>query len=175
MSVTNIHERGLDSTPERVGALIESLSSRADALWPHRSWPRMKFDRPLGVDATGGHGPVRYFVEEYVPGRSVRFRFTGPKGFDGFHEFEMTRAASGKPLLRHELRMKTRGRARLSWPLVFRPMHDALLDDCLATAQASLGLPPDVRPWSLRVRFLRWVVTRGKARPQMVPGARSEE
>ena len=85
MKVINIHECELDGTPEQVGLLIDSLASAEDALWPYQLWPRMEFDRPLDVGATGGHGPVRYFVEEYTPGQSIKFRFTGPKGFNGFH------------------------------------------------------------------------------------------
>ena len=47
MKVLNIHERELEANHERVGALIDSLSSEDDRLWPNHSWPRMKFDRPL--------------------------------------------------------------------------------------------------------------------------------
>ncbi|UNO43730.1 DUF2867 domain-containing protein [Streptomyces sp. MST-110588] len=38
----------------------------------------MRFDRPLGVGAYGGHGPVRYRVSAYDPGRRIRFDFTSP-------------------------------------------------------------------------------------------------
>ncbi len=31
--------------------------------------------------------------------------------------------------------MSTHGLAVLSWPLVYRPMHDALIEDSLATAE----------------------------------------
>jgi hypothetical protein len=80
MKVINVHERELQADLEKVGALIDSLSSLEDALWPISSWPRMEFDLPLSVGATGGHGPVRYFVESYTPSQAIRFRFTGPKG-----------------------------------------------------------------------------------------------
>ena len=85
MKVVNIHERELPASPERVGALIDSLSSHEDSLWPKHSWPPLEFDRPLSVGAVGGHGPVRYFVEAYTPCKSIRFRFTRPKGFSGYH------------------------------------------------------------------------------------------
>lgn len=88
MKILNVHERELQASPDRVGALIDSLAFRDDALWPKHAWPRMEFDRPLSVGARGGHGPIRYFVEEYVPGESIKFRFTGPKGFNGFHGYE---------------------------------------------------------------------------------------
>jgi hypothetical protein len=72
MKVVNIHEREFQSTPDRIGALIDSLASPQDALWPKRSWPRMEFDRALNVGARGGHGPIRYFVEAYVQTASAR-------------------------------------------------------------------------------------------------------
>lgn len=170
MKVVNVHQRELQATSEKVGALMDSLASKGDALWPKQSWPRMEFDRPLGMGATGGHGPIRYFVEEYHPGRSIKFRFTGPKGFDGFHGYEVLPTGESV-VLRHTLRMDTRGLAVVSWPLVFRPMHDALIEDSLTTAEVSLGLPPRVRVWSPWVRLLRWLVSGGKARAQVVPGS----
>jgi hypothetical protein len=167
--VLNIHERELPVSAERVGALIDSLSSREDALWPRQSWPRMAFDRPLSVGAVGGHGPVRYFVEAYTPGRSIRFCFTGPRGFDGYHEFAVLSLSAQSCVLRHTLEMTTRGPAVLSWPIAFRPMHDALLEDSLALAQASLGQPPRVQKWSAWVRVVRCLVSKGKSRAQVSP------
>ena len=145
MRVLNVHERLLAASPSDTGALIDSLASEDDRLWPGDAWPRMHFDRPLGVGARGGHGPIRYVVEAYEPGKRVRFRFTGPAGFDGWHGFE----AEGSTL-RHVLDMRASGRAALSWPLVYRPLHDALIEDALANAQGSRPLP-----WSAYVRFLR--------------------
>lgn len=171
MEILNIHERELEMDPVRIGALIDSLSSKEDRLWPRHVWPRMAFDRPLGVGATGGHGPIRYFVEEYTPGQSIRFRFTGPKGFDGFHGFEIVSDPEQRVTLRHTLKMSAHGRALLSWPLVFRPMHDALIEDSLAVAQASLGLAPTIQAWSLWVKILRCVVSGGRARPQATPSS----
>jgi hypothetical protein len=123
----------------------------------------MEFDRPLGVGAVGGHGPIRYWVEGCVPGESVRFHLTGPPGFNGYHGFEISTLANGDVLLRHTLAMTTHGRALLTWPLIFRPLHDALLEDSLATAEVSLQLPSHVRPWSCWVRLLRWSFSRGRA------------
>lgn len=172
MKVLNIHERELQATPERVGALIDSLASRDDALWPKQSWPRMELDRPLGVGAQGGHGPVRYLVEEYTPGQSIKFYFTGPKGFNGFHGYERVGTTGKTVVLRHTLKMATHGPAILSWPFFYGPMHDALIEDSLATAEASLGQAPRIQSWSPWVRFLRWAVSRGKARAQVTPNKR---
>jgi hypothetical protein len=169
MKVVNVHERELRATAEQVGRLIDSLASSYDRLWPVQ-WPRMSFDRPLGVGAAGGHGPIRYDVEEYTPGRSVRFRFTGPRGFDGFHGYEVCAASAQSVVLRHTLRMRIRGPALLSWPLVFRPLHDAVIEDSLAAAEAALGQETRPRGWSAWVKLLRWLLSGGKAGPQVAPG-----
>jgi hypothetical protein len=166
VKVLNIHERELPVSPQRVGVLIDSLSSREDALWPKQSWPPMEFDRPLSVGAVGGHGPIRYFVEGYTPGESIKFSFTGPKGFRGHHGYEIVKSSAQNCVLRHTLEMVTHGPATVSWPIVFRPLHDALIEDSLAVAQASLGQPPRVQAWSAWVRLLRWVFSRGRARAQ---------
>lgn len=166
MEVLNIHLRELRATRAQVGALIDSLSSPADLLWPRRLWPRMTFDRPLAIGAVGGHGPIRYLVEAYTPGESIRFRFTGPAGFDGFHGYELREVTASTVELRHTLKMRTSGRARLTWPLVYRPLHDALVEDSFATAEASLGLKPNLRPWSPWVRFLRRAISGGRAPAQ---------
>lgn len=166
MRVVNVHERALQVPVDRAGALIDSLSSPDDKLWPRKTWPRMKFDRSLGVGAAGGHGPIRYTVEAYVPGRSIRFRFTGPSGFDGHHGCEVIPTAPGSCILRHSLEMTTRGLATITWPLVFRPLHDALVEDALALGQASLGEALRFQRWSLWVRALRWLMSGGKAPSQ---------
>ncbi len=172
MEVLNVHHRELETDPIEVGQLIDSLSSKDDRLWAKHIWPRMEFDRPLGVGAKGGHGPIRYFVEEYAPGKSITFRFTGPKGFDGFHGFEIMSGPKHTVALKHTLKMNTHGLAVLSWPLVYRPMHDALIEDSLTNAQVSLGITSQVLTWSLLVKILRWVVSGGKARPQATPNNR---
>lgn len=117
----------------------------------------MRFDRPLGVGAVGGHGPVRYVVDDYDPGRLVRFRFTRPEGFAGHHSFSVSETAANVSVLRHELVMTVTGASRLTWPLFFRPLHDALIEEALDRAQLAAGLPPD-RPAtrSAWVRTLRW-------------------
>jgi hypothetical protein len=115
----------------------------------------MAFDRSLGVGAEGGHGPIRYTVESYDPGRTVTFRFTSPKGFLGTHVFTVE-AAGGETELTHTIDMKVRRGAILSWPLIFRPLHDALLEDALDKAQASLERGDwKHREWSVYVRGLR--------------------
>ncbi|NLE78576.1 MAG: SRPBCC family protein [Rhodococcus sp.] len=138
MSVLNLHSRRLSANPGDVGTLLDSLSSTEDRLWPHAAWPPMTFDRALQVGARGGHEPVGYTVAEYEPGRRVRFRFHAPKGFDGYHEFRVNESSPGATELSHLLAIDASGPARVTWPLVFRPLHDALLEECLDTAELAV-------------------------------------
>ena len=167
MKVLNVHQRIISLPAARVSTLIDSLASSNDLLWPHESWPRMKFDRPLKIDAVGGHGPIRYHIIAYTPGSHIRFQFTGPRGFDGYHEFRVALSDSGC-VLRHTLEMSTHGFASISWPLVYRPLHDALIEDALAKAQKSLGLRPEVKRWSMWVKVLRFILTGGRAPRQVL-------
>jgi hypothetical protein len=153
--VHNVHERRFSAPPEQVGALLDELASPVDRLWPSARWPRMRLDRPLQIGAAGGHGPVRYLVETYEPGRCVRFGLRAPSGFDGFHGFEVMSSRGEGTTLRHVLDMNARGPALLTWPVIFRPLHDALVEDCLDSAASALGEVPRDQPWTLWVRLLR--------------------
>ncbi len=162
-TVFDVHERVLHAPEATVGALLDRLGTEDDALWPSDRWPRLVLDRG-GPEkgARGGHGPIRYHVVEYDPGRLVRFRFTSPPGFVGHHEFVLERAAEEGPgavRLRHVLMMTPADNARLTWPLVWKPLHDALMEDALDRAESAVtgrALPP--RPWSWYVRLLRRLV-----------------
>ena len=156
----NVHERTLLADASRVGDLLDSLGSSQDRLWPRDCWPSMRFDRPLQVGAIGGHGPIRYVVEGYNPGCAVWFRFTRPTGFKGGHRFDLESTVTGGTRLRHMLAMDLRGAARVSWPLIFRPLHDALLEDLLDRAAVAVGEPPAGQAWSLWVRILRAMLRR---------------
>jgi len=168
MKVVNIHSRAYPVASAEVGRLVDTLSSANDLLWPHQLWPRMKFDKPLSVSADGGHGPIRYFVEKYVPGKRVVFRFTEPNGFDGYHGYDVYELAKDKTELRQTLNMNTHGMAQIAWPLVFGPLHDALIEDSLSFAELHLKLAPTISEWSWWVRFLRWVLSAGKSRLQQI-------
>jgi len=166
MKVLNIHQRTLPLPVARVNPLIDSLASANDLLWPYEAWPRMKFNGPLRLHASGGHGPIRYNIIAYTPGSHIRFQFTGPRGFDGYHEFRVTLSDSGC-VLRHTLEMTTHGIASITWPLIYRPLHDALIEDALAKAQKSLGLRPEIHRWPVWVKTLRFFLSAGKASSQV--------
>ncbi len=119
----------------------------------------MRFDRPLQVGADGGHGSVRYVVESYEPGRKIWFRFKAPPGFNGGHGYDVISTAGDKVVLRHTIQMRISGRALLTWPLVIRPLHNALLEDSLDLAEHYCQPDSQLsRRWSWWVRFLRWLL-----------------
>ncbi len=117
----------------------------------------MRFDRPLQVGACGGHGPIRYTVEVYEPGWYIAFCFHAPPGFNGYHAFLVEPLDAEHTRLRHVLVMQPFGPARLTWPLIFRPLHNALIEDALDRAALAFGAPPAAPPWSDWVRLLRGV------------------
>lgn len=164
MRIRNLHERIIHADAGRLGALLDGLGSETDRLWPREHWPAMRFDRPLAEGAAGGHGPIRYFVAAYRPGQAITFVFTAPRGFQGQHCFEIEPAGEGQARLRHVLAMVATGPARLSWPLVFRPLHDALVEDAFDQAERQLGLIPGPRRWGLWVRVLRRLLGRSRDR-----------
>jgi hypothetical protein len=160
--IRNVHERRLSATPAEVGALLDSLAGDGDRLWPSDRWPAMRFERPLDarvpdeplrVGAGGGHGPIRYQVSRYAPGRLVVFSFCPASGLDGEHRFEVVPEGDAT-VLRHVLEARPIGRGRLSWPLALRPLHDALIEDALDRAERAVGGRPR-RRWSSRVALLR--------------------
>lgn len=140
--VYNAHQREIAAPVSEVGPLIDSLATRNDRLWPRSEWPSMRLNGPLGVGAAGGHGPVRYFVTAYEPSRRIEFQFTGPSGFHGHHSFTVTSLTHNSTLLRHELSLSPSGTAKLTWPLFFRPMHDALIEESLDRAEREFSSSP---------------------------------
>src|SRR5579863_5590059 len=106
MNVFNQHERRLITGPEDAWRLIANLGGKHELLWPAGRWPAMRFDRPLGLGATGGHGFVGYYVEGYSPPELLRCRFTAPQGVAGYHEFRIIPEGSSV-LFRHTMRMHT--------------------------------------------------------------------
>ncbi len=152
--VRNIHSVVLRVPPARAGALLDTLGSDADVLWPRGKWPAMRVEGGLRVGARGRHGPVQYTVEEYVPSTRVRFRFHQPVGFVGTHTFEVFPEPEGCRL-EHRVEIVPTGFSRLGWPLIFGPLHDALAEDAVDSAVRVLGETRKPNQWSAYVRALR--------------------
>lgn len=167
MRVNNVHRRAVRAV-EPVATAIETLSSADDAIWPRR-WPPMRLDRGLEVGSRGGHGPIRYTVEAHEPGRRVRFRFERPRGLEGYHELSVRQGPDRAGEVIHVVEAQLRGWARLSWPLVFRPLHDALIEDALDNAQQVGGQAPTPARWSPYVRWLRKALARAAETPRPHP------
>lgn len=167
-TVLNEHERVIEAPAEVVGALLDRLSAEDDPLFPTPAWDAMIFDRPLGVGATGGHGPIRYSVIEYEPGSRVRFSFTPPD--NGFHEMSVEPVGEGRCRVRHVLQTELHGRHRLLWSAVVRPLHDTVIEEVFDNIEraAAGGCARPVR-WSPGVRLynrLAWPRPRTVAVPQ---------
>ena len=160
--VRNVHGRVMAADFEQVGALVDSLAARDDRLWPRERWPAMRLHRGLEIGSDGGHGPVRYAVARREPGRLVAFAFTPRFPIAGEHRYEVLPApVDGGALLRHTLEGTPRGWLRLGWPLCFRWLHDALIEDSLDRAEAELAATPwQPRPLPAHVRALRWLAGR---------------
>src|SRR6266545_4192943 len=80
----NVQTRIINAPASTVGALIDTLAGPDDQLWPASTWPPLKLDHGLTVGSRGGHGPIRYHVSEYEPGRRVRFTFEPVTGVTGY-------------------------------------------------------------------------------------------
>ncbi|MGQ0841045.1 SRPBCC family protein [Actinokineospora sp.] len=157
--IDNMHRRDLPVDPTRAGELLDRIVGTDSPLWPTDTWPPLLLDRPLGVGAAGGHGPIRYTCTAYTPGRLVEFTFAPGLGVRGTHTLEVLDGPGGTSVLRHVLRGRPEGTGRAAWPLAIRWLHDALLEDLLDRAAAAVGHPPARRArWSPWVRVLRRLV-----------------
>jgi hypothetical protein len=136
--VTNVHERELPAPAAEVGQLLDRVGRPGDPLWPSPTWVPMRLDRPLGVGADGGHGPVRYHVTRYQPGRLIEFTFRAETGLLGTHTLEVEDRGPGRCLLRHRLVARPVGTMRLLWPAMVRPCHDAVLEHLLDNAERAV-------------------------------------
>jgi hypothetical protein len=152
--ITNVHQRTLPVPVEEAGFLIDDLAGPNDRLWPYDRWPAIRFDGPLQVGAKGGHGPFRYKVGAYAPGRRVQFVFAS-RHFEGFHEFELLEGDATHCVLRHTVMAHPSALFSLVWALLIGPLHDACLRDIMDRAEAATGGEGRRHPHSAAVRARR--------------------
>lgn len=163
MKVFNKHERKISAPAEVLGSILDSLSGPKDRLWPWEAWPPMQFNAPLAMGSSGGHGPIRYHVSEYVPGSRVVFQFDNSGligGFDGHHYFEIISRRNNN-VIRHVVDAECDFRMWAKWMIIVGPLHDALIEDALDKVEDSFkDGAMKRRQWSPWVRFLRSMLER---------------
>lgn len=160
--IRNVHERVVALSPERAWELVSRVAEPDGELWPSDHWPPMRFDRPLGVGATGGHGPIRYRCTAVEPGERITFTFDPSMGVNGTHTFfVLPGTRPGTCVLRHEIVGRPGLRMAVQWALVIRWLHDAVIEELLDRAEMAAGRPP-ARParWSPWVRLMRQLMAR---------------
>jgi len=155
MKILNIHKRTFNQSKEKIGELLNSLSSKEDKIWPFENWPSMRFRDGLKVGAEGGHGPIRYIIEKYIPYEFIQFKFTKPKGFNGIHRFEINELEDGKTELKHIIKMNISGIGILNWIFAIKPLHNALLCDALDKVENHFEPNKLKTEWTVWVKLLR--------------------
>ncbi len=155
MKVLNVHRRRYPASIAKLGEVMETLSGPNDRIWPLEHWPAMKLAKGLEPGSAGGHGPVRYSVGKYVPGRLVEFIFSRPIGFDGVHRLEAVELSRNETELIHTIDADVKGSAIFAWAFAIRWLHDALLEDALDKVENHLTGKKKRTPWSVWVRLLR--------------------
>lgn len=173
MKVYNRHERNIYTTENMAAAILDSLAGPEDKLWPHETWPPMKLDGHLGEGARGGHGPIRYRVEQFLPGEKAVFRFEPEglaAGLEGIHYFELS-PANGQVRITHVIEARCGFAMWARWRLVIEPLHDALIEDAFDKVENLLaGKVIRSSPWSPRVKFLRGMLARKRRREERKRG-----
>lgn len=155
MQVTNIHSRIVNQPIKELMPLFESLGSSDDNIWPHEKWPAMKLDKGLQPNSKGGHGPIRYTVEEYRAGEFVRFKFSRPHGFNGSHWLEIADTSPAQTTITHTIKMCTSGFGTVAWILGIRWLHDALIEDAFDKIENRFSEKKKRTEWNIWVKLLR--------------------
>lgn len=167
-TIRNQHSREFHAPAKDVGSLIDSLAGENDRLWPGHLWPAMRFDRALSEGAVGGHGPIRYRVDSFQPGKTITFRFTPDNRLleaNGTHSITVE-GNDSQSMLWHRLEGSVKIGGLLKWLIVVRPLHDALIEDAFDKAEMSLHSSDSPgSTHSLWVRTLRQLLNRRRHRP----------
>ncbi|ORT56844.1 DUF2867 domain-containing protein [Streptomyces sp. CB03238] len=165
-TVRNVHARVIEAPAGRVGALLDRIAADDDPLFPTPAWSPIRFDRPLGVGADGGHGPVRYRVTAYTPGRSVRFDFAPPS--NGHHRLDVESLGPGRCRMVHTLEQRQGPGQALVWSLLVRAVHDTVVEELLDNAERAATGRTAARP-ATRTPRVRLLHRLGYARPAAAP------
>lgn len=158
MKVINIHQRIIPSPIERVVPLLRTLATAEDQVWPVEQWPRMQLDKGLTPGSRGGHGPIRYYIDELKPDRSIQFRFEKPLGFNGVHRLSIEPVDEQQTRLHHIIDMHTNGLGTVAWLIGIRWLHDALIEDAFDKIENRLCGTEKHTTWNRWVKTLRWAL-----------------
>ncbi len=159
MKIFNLHSREIASPIDEVTKIILTLAGPNDKFWPGDKWPRMRMSQEISEGSKCGHGPIRYTVSRFDPEGSIRFEFSKPEGFNGYHEFVWNAIDDGSmTLIQHKISMNTNFPATLKWSLAIRWLHDALIEDAFDKIENGLTGKKKRSSWSPLVKFLRWIL-----------------
>ncbi|WP_341224955.1 hypothetical protein [uncultured Arcticibacterium sp.] len=157
MKIINIHKRVIQQPKPEFAKLFNTLATENDMIVATDKWSPIKLDKGLQVGSKGGHGPIKYFVTEFKPEKSITFQFDMP-GFNGFHRFELTELATNKTEISHIIDMITTGSATLKWTLAIRWLHDTYIEDAFDKVENHLTKDKKSSNWNLWVRILRRLI-----------------
>ena len=157
MKVINIHKRTIQQPKSEIVKLFNTLASVDDRMLAVTKWSPMKLDKGLQVGSKGGHGPIKYFVTDYHPEKSITFQFD-MTGFDGFHRFDIEKLEESKTLLTHTIDMTTTGMATFKWVFAIRWLHDAYIEDAFDNVENQFTENKKRTEWSYWVKTLRKVM-----------------
>ncbi len=157
MKVLNRHSRTYQQPKTVVAQLLKTLATKDDRIWPQENWPAMRFENGLQVGSHGGHGIIRYSVAAHTEGEFITFNFTQPRGFIGYHKFQVNEISYDLKEVVHEIRMETKGLDTLKWIFVIRWLHDALAENALDRIANHFSEKNKRTPWSLWVKFWRLI------------------
>ena len=158
MHVVNTHKRIINQPKADVVVLLETLSTKDDKVWPTTNWPAMRFRNGLKLGEKGGHGIIRYAVEDYISGEVIVFKFLKPKGFDGIHKFEIFEKEPNMMEIKHSIIMQTHGLVTLQWVFVIRWLHDALIENAFDTIENNFLEDKIFTKWTIWVRLWRFIL-----------------
>jgi hypothetical protein len=162
MKIINTHQRKYEHPIDKISKIFESLSSTKDMMWPHERWSPMTLEQGLNVGSSGGHGPIKYFVSQYNPGRNVEFTFIEPSGFRGIHKFELNETINNSCLLKHQIKMNVSFKGFILWYFAIKWLHDALIEDCFDKVQNQISTTKSHTKWNAWVKILRALFKKDK-------------
>jgi len=156
--VINIHKRIINQPKEKVSELFRTLATKNDKILATDKWSPMKLNNGKKEGSKGGHGPIRYTVQKYIPEEYIEFEFTQPKGFNGIHKFEIIELEKNKTEIKHSIEMNTTRTALFIWSIAIHWLHNAYMEDAFDKVENHFLTEKKKTEWSLWVKILRRIL-----------------